>query len=523
MYNGSNFGNEKVMKIRLEQSLRQTQTLNMTQEMRLGIELLQKNMIDLREFLVNEISSNPFLEVEDWGEEYVEQQDVKDDGDNDKSSEYVDSADTKEVDFSVTGKDTDPGSMSDILASFDWSSYKDNSGNSFGDTHVRKKNDYSDSDYSFEDTLSSKDSLPNILDMQINAVEIDSNIKDIMVFMAYNIDNRGFLADSDDAIAEILDVELEQVEIAREELRSLEPEGIGCRDVKDYLKFVFCESDRIDIPIDLKEAITTFVNSEEMLAKFVKKDFASIYDGLKISKEDFIRIIKVFRKAQPYPAFGYDDFISQTVVPDMRVYLINNEIIIEMDNKFIPTVGLSQEMYDREMTREKNKESKEFMKERFRAARWILKSLSERNRTLYEVAASIFNYQRDFFEFGEDFLKPLTLKDIAEKIDKHQSTVSRLTNGKFAITPHGIYELKSFFVKKINENIPATNRHVEIKLNEIIETEERKSPFSDDDIAHMLQREGIEIARRTVAKYRAKLKIPSARERKRDYEFELGG
>jgi RNA polymerase sigma-54 factor len=166
-----------------------------------------------------------------------------------------------------------------------------------------------------------------------------------------------------------------------------------------------------------------------------------------------------------------------------------------------------------------SKKEKEFIKERYRSAEWIIRSISERDKTLYAVASSIFRFQKSFLEFVEDFLKPLTLKDVADDIEKHQSTISRLTNGKYAETPHGVYELKYFFVKRVNENAPATNKHLESRMLELVETEDKKHPLSDEDVSNLLKREGISVARRTITKYREKLKIPSARERKRRYEF----
>jgi len=506
------------VKLRLEQNLKQIQTINMTQEMRLGIELLQKNMLDLREFLIEEVASNPFLEVEDWGDDSGDEYNHISEGDSDKKTDN---------DFESEPEKTDDmkleGNFSDLIAEFDWNSYKDNSGNSFGDTHVRKKNDYDDSEFSFENVLASEVSLPEKLDVEIASRNLPEHIKEIMVYMAYNLDSMGFLRESDSDIAEMIGVSEADVTIARDAVKRLDPEGIGCESFKDYLKFMCSDPDRLNVDDDLFDLVQKFVSSDELLDMLANKDYEKLCHKLSFSRDDFVELISVIKKIPPFPSFGFDNFVAHTVAPDLRVHLINGEVVIEMEHKFIPTVKINSEAFEEQIKKIQDKDKKEFLRERYRAAKWLMDSLSERNQTLYQVASSIFNFQKSFIEFGEEFLKSLTLKDVAEDIERHQSTISRLTNGKYAATPHGIYELKYFFVKKINENLPTTNKHVETKILEIIEKEDKQNPYNDEDIAAMLSREGIDIARRTVAKYRMKMKILSARDRKRDYEFSLGG
>lgn len=509
----------------MEQSLKQTQRLehklNMTQEMRLSIELLQKNIQDLREFLIEEISANPYLEVEEWGDEYSDENVASVDGDLRKNQDTEDSADTYEDPASLKTEDS-YSNMSDILADFDWNTVKENSGNSFGDTHVRKKNDY-DSAFSFEDVVAEEKSFTQKLDIQVSSMNVSPDIKEIMIYMVYNLDEKGFLRESDEDMAETMGVDVKDVAEARENLRHIEPEGIGCRDLMDYFKLKFSNPDNFDADEDTIAKIQELATSEELLELLVKKDFDKLCKALGVVKSELLSVLSAMRCISPFPSFGYENFVQENILPDLRVYLMNNEVIIELDNKFLPTVKLNKEIFDEELKQISDKNEKEFMKERYRNAEWIVKSLSERNRTLYEVAASIFTFQRQFLEFGDDFLKSLTLKDVAGEINRHQSTVSRLTNGKYAVTPHGIYELKSFFVKKVNENVPTTNRHLESKIQEILDMEDKTMPLSDEDITRLLSKEGIDVARRTVAKYRAKMKIPSARERKRDHEFSVGG
>ncbi len=509
--------------LRQELALKQTQTLNITQEMRLRIELLQKNMLDLREMLMQETEENPFLEIEDWGDDADGADEVRTPSEV-ASDQGAAEGGTVEPERQAPLEGEDRSStMSDILAEFDWRTYQEHSGNNFGDTRVRRRNDESE-DFSFEDTLSEEEPITRRLDMQIAAAEYPEHIKEIMTYIVYNLDGRGFLRESDEEVAQDLGAVVDDVRYARRELRMVEPEGTASCDLAQYLRFMFTESSVALTDPEQYGIIGRIVESADLMDSLMKKDFDRLCRELTIGKQELGAVLAVMKKIAPYPFFGYEQFRPEHVIPDIHVYLVGGEVIIEIEKKFIPSIRLNRELYEQEIKGIKDKKKKEFMKERFRAAEWLVKSLSERNKTLYEVAASLFNFQKAFLENGEEFLKPLTLKDISEDIGRHQSTVSRLTSGKYAVTPHGIFELKAFFVKKVNdESVATTNRHLEARIKELVEVEEKDNPLSDEDITRLLSREGIEVARRTIAKYRAKLRIPSARERRRDFEFSAGG
>ncbi len=503
---------------RLELTLKQKQTLAITQEMRLRIELLQKNVLDIREMLIEQAQENPFLEIEHWGDE-AESDDAGAAGDEDqRAAEGVRPASDRQ---SPIDGDERAKTVSDILAEFDWDSYHEHSGNNFGGMRVRRLNDESD-ESSWENMFSEEEPPARRLDVQIAASEYPEPVKEIMTYMAYNLDERGFLRESDEEIAEMLDAPPAAVAAARAALQQCDPEGAGSRDLSDYLRFMF-SSRHLEGEDGVVALVRRLVQSPDLMEMIARKDFPRICRELGVEKEAMASALEIMRGVPPYPFFGYDRFRAEQVVPDLRVHLLDGEVVIEIEQRFIPSVRLDRERYEREMERMEDRKKKEFLRERYRAAEWLVKSLSERNKTLYEVAASIFKFQKDFLEHGEEFLRPLTLKDVAADINRHQSTISRLTNGKYAVTPHGIYELKYFFVKKVNDESPATatNRYLEKRVEEIIAAEDKTKPLSDEDIAHILAREGIDVARRTIAKYRAKLRIPSAQERRRDFEFSV--
>ena len=504
------------LKIQQQQNLVLKTDLRMTQQMRQSIEMLLKNQFELREMILEEVSENPFLEIEDWGDDIQEEPAVP----RVEEAEMPDPAgEDVTVPLKINDNSTD---MSSILAEFDWEQIRETSSNNFGETNLRKSNDLPD-DFNFENTVPSEESFSQSLDFQISVSSHSDELKEIMIYMAYNLDKRGFLADSDEDIAVQIAADAETVAKAREILKNFEPLGCGCRNFPEYLRFIFIEHGSVDIPDEFITSVERLFNDESMLELLVKKNFDALCGSLGITQQELTELLLFFRSgvAAPYPAFGYEQERTEYVKADLMVFMREGEPVIYIDDKMLPTVVLKTDVFEENLKNVKNRSEKHFIREKYKNAEWIIKSVSDRNRTLYQVAASIFSHQKAFLEHGDKFLKPLTLKDVSDDIGRHIATVSRLTNGKYAQTPHGIFELKYFFVKQVNDNL-TTNKRLEQKITEIIEGESRENPYSDDDIAHILSKEGIEVARRTVAKYRSKMNIPLARERKRNYQFEVG-
>ncbi len=503
------------LKMQQQQGLTLSHELKMTLQMRQSIEMLLKNQFELREMILEEVSENPFLEIEDWGGEIEEQAPV--------STE--DAAETENANQDVTEPlkiNDDATDMSSILAEFDWELLSETSSNNFGETNLRKSNDLPD-DFNFENTVPSEESFSQSLDFQISVSNYSDELKDVLIYMAYNLDAKGFLPDSDEDIAVQIASDSETVAKARKILKNFEPLGCGCRNFPEYLRFVFIEHGSLEIPDEFKDSVERLFSDEAMQELLVKKNFDALCASLNISKEKLSELLLFFRSGVvlPYPAYGYEQERTEYVKADLMVFVRDGEPVIYIDDKMLPTVVLKTDLFEENLKNVKNRDEKHFMREKYKNAEWIIKSVSDRNRTLYQVASSIFSHQKAFLEHGDKFLKPLTLKDVSDDIGRHIATVSRLTNGKYAQTPHGIFELKYFFVKQVNDNL-TTNKRLEQKIAEIIESESRENPYSDDDIAHILSKEGIEVARRTVAKYRSKMNIPLARERKRNYQFEVG-
>ena len=502
-------------KMQQQQNLVLKPELKMTVQMRQSIEMLLKNQLELREMILEEVSENPFLEVEDWGGESEEQLSAPQ---NEISAGLPESDITTPLRIGENSED-----MSSVLADFDWEQIRETSSNNFGETNLKKSNSSKD-DFSFESMVPDVESFSQSLDFQISVSNYPESLKEIMIYMAYNLDNRGFLPDCDEEIAEQISADPKDVAKAREILKSFEPNGCGCRTFPEYLRFVFLEHGKVDIPDEFLSQTERLFTDPAMQDLLVKKNFDALCTSLSISKQQLTDLLVFFRSGvvPPYPAFGYDSERTEYVKADLMVFVRDGEPIIYIDDKMLPTVVLKTDTFENDLKTVKNREERRFIKEKYKNAEWILKTVSDRNRSLYQVAASIFSHQKAFLEHGDKFLKPLTLKDVSDDIGRHIATVSRLTNGKYVQTPHGIFELKYFFVKQVNDNL-TTNKRLEQKIEEIIEKEDHENPYSDDDIAHILCKEGIDIARRTVAKYRSRMNIPLARERKRNYQFAIEG
>lgn len=507
-------------KLQQQQSLVQKQELKMTMQMRQSIEMLLKNSVELREMILEEAAENPFLEIKDWGDDIQEAPAPQRESDERYEEDAVPRNDDVTIPLQMNGSASD---MNSILADFDWEQIRETSSNSFGETSVKRSNDASD-DFNYENLVPAVESFCQSLDFQISMSNYPEEMKDILIYMAYNLDAKGFLPDSDEEIAGQIEADPLKVGEAREILKKFEPFGCGCRNLPEYLRFMFVEHKKADIPEKFVDSVIRLFTDGEMLELLVRKNFDALCGQLGIGNEDLTELLLFFRSGvvAPYPAFGYEEERTEYIKADIMVFVRDGEPVIYIDDKMLPTVVLRTEAFEDDLKNVKNRDEKHFIREKYKNAEWIIKSVSERNRTLYQVAASIFSHQKAFLEHGDKFLKPLTLKDVSDDIGRHIATVSRLTNGKYAQTPHGIFELKYFFVKQVNDNL-TTNKRLEQKICEIIEGESRENPYSDDDIAHILGKEGIDVARRTVAKYRSKLNIPLARERKKNYQFETGG
>lgn len=471
------------MKMGFELSLSQTQKLIMTPELRQAIQILQFNNVELMEYLNNQLEANPFLEVVDKKRE----SNSKDD--NEKIDAYTDSDNTKdEIDWK------------EVVEKYDDISYK----------NYENTNDY-DNRQSFESYISKKISLKEHLMLQLGMSVKTEKERKIGEFLIESLDNKGYLASTIHDISMQINENPVDVEKALHLIQGFDPVGVGARNLSECLM------------IQLKEKGIQDRNAYLIVDKYL--DDIATNKMQKISKELHIPVQRVqsicdiIKMLEPKPARGFivDSDNIRYIVPDVTIEKVDDEYIIIVNDSNFPVLSISS--YYKQMSNDINdKEANKFLSDKLNSSMWLIRSIEQRRITLYKVVESILKFQRDFFDYGDGAIKPLVLKDVAEDISVHESTVSRATNGKYVQTPRGLYELKYFFTSSVSddnggEGVSSTS--VKAQIKELIDEENPQKPLSDQKIADILENKGINISRRTVAKYRDEMMIPSSSMRRR--------
>ena len=455
------------MKLSYNLTLEQSQKLIMTPELRQAIQLLQYNSLELNDYLSRELEENPMLEME-------------------KPVLDVESVD-------IDNKDGD----------IDWKEYIEK----YDDISYKSEIDKNTKEYNLESFISYTPTLKEHLLSQLTMITIDDKDKKVAEYIINNIDDNGYLIASIEEIAAMMKVSAEKAEEALAIVQHFEPLGVGARDLKECLL------------IQVREMNNPML--ENIIANYLE-DIAG-HRIIKIAKENDLDIsfaqnlCDIVKSLEPKPGRTFKSSSDDVryIIPDATIELVDGEYIIMVNDFTGPRLNINN--FYRNMLKDGGDlKATEFLQEKFNSAMWIIKSIEQRRQTIYNVVEAILRFQSEFFKSGEKSLVPLTLKDVAEHIGVHESTVSRATNGKYVQTPRGLYELKFFFSTGLNcfeGDISSTS--VKSMIKDIVEGENSKKPLSDQKIAEILGQKGTSISRRTVAKYRDELNIPSSSMRKR--------
>ena len=482
----------------IKQTLKLTQNLMMTPQLQQAIKLLQLSRVELEDFVSSQLAENPVLEegVNESVEEKIQLE---------KNFEHLESQ----------IHDERMASAADIVdrvgndnGDIDWEAYSKYKESSppVPSTQLNKGTELPN----YENIISKDGTITDHLLVQISEIELTEEEKRLAQVIIGNIDERGYLRSGIDEMAQAEGCSEEFVEDMLDVIQRLDPPGVGARDL--------CECLLIQLRNNkLKNGIVEKIVSQH-LSELETRNFAAIAKSLGISVEVVLENVQIIGDLEPIPArqFGVD--LPEYVIPDVYVFKIGDQWLVSLNEEGIPRLRISnmyEEMLD-SLTKEKNKE-KEYIKEKMKSATWLIKSIQQRQQTIYRVMVKIVERQQDFFEKGVQFLKPMILRDVAEDIEMSESTISRVTNNKYVHTPHGIFELKYFFNSSVTciggENIASAS--VKNMISDIIKSENAKKPFADQKIVDMLEEKGIQLARRTVAKYREQLGIlPSSRRKK---------
>jgi RNA polymerase sigma-54 factor len=485
------------MAIELKQQLKLSQSLVMTPQLQQAIKLLQLSQLELVASVQQELEQNPVLEELTEGEEEPLRDNV--------AEAASETAAEQTTELEAPAQEDATAAAADKLADIDWQSYAEaypqtSYGGSGGNDEERP---------SFEATATKRETLAEHLEWQLQLSLMEPEAQLAARYVIGNLDENGYLQASAEDVARQSGAPLARVEEMIRRIQRLDPPGVAARDLRECLQL------QLDA-LKLKDPLVRKLVAEH-LDQLQKREWKSLARDTGASMEELAAAAHVIGNLEPRPgrAFGGEDPIY--IVPDIYVHKIGDDYHVVLNEDGLPKLKLNALYRDvLAKSREVSKDTREYVQERVRSAIWLIKSIHQRQRTIYKVMESIVRFQREFFERGIAHLKPLNLRDVADDIGMHESTVSRVTTNKYCHTPQGIFELKYFFNSSINrvDGDAIASESVKERIRKLIASEDARNPLSDQRIAEILKGTNIDIARRTVTKYREAMNILSSTQRR---------
>lgn len=477
----------------MRQQMKLSQQLVMTPQLQQAIKLLQLSRLELQDLVSQELEENPVLD------ETLELEEVKE-------------PDTLEVTEKETTPAEDAEDFSEVkageetLQDMDWATYLDSYNYSSGEQYY----DDDDDRPSYENLLTKKTTLFDHLLWQLKLSRVTEQEILVGSEIIGNIDEEGYLRSSLSDIALICSVEDSFVESVLAKIQEFDPIGVGARNLQECL---LLQVRQLGMEGSVVEALL-----RDHLKDLEQRKYKQIAKALGIDFNEVLASAKIIASLDPKPGRQFSQEDVHYISPDIFVYKVGEEFVVVLNDEGMPNIRINP-LYTGEgrASGADNQKAEEYINEKMRSALWLIKSIHQRQRTIYRVSKSIVKFQRNFFERGIAYLKPLVLRDIAEDIGMHESTISRVTTNKYMQTPQGLLELKFFFNSGIStaEGDAMASESVKNIIKEIVDGEDPRKPLSDQRIAEILSTQNINIARRTITKYREMLKIGSSSERKR--------
>jgi RNA polymerase sigma-54 factor len=493
------------MAFELRQELKLTQQLVMTPQLQQAIKLLQLSRLELLDTVQQEMNENPCLE------EAGEEGEGAGEGPGEEAGESGESV----------------SSDNETAEEFDWQSYIDGTASESYAPYREKEEQET-----FETAVTTKTSLADHLVWQLHLSSLSDEEIRIGSVLIGNIDHDGYLkiplgdvaqqlcgdgwvAGGETAAARTLNWVfflscLQKVEHVLKRIQEFDPLGVGARDLQECL---LVQARHLEGDHSVTEQIL-----ERHLHNLERKKYATIARDLQVSQERVVESARIIAQLEPKPGRGYGEEETQYITPDIYVYKVDDEYVVALNEDGLPKLRISS-FYRGALLKSSSEgqSTREYVQEKLKSAMWLIKSIYHRQRTIRNVMKSIIDFQRDFFDHGAGRLKPLVLRDVAESVGMHESTISRVTTNKYVHTPHGIFELKYFFNSRIQavDGESIGSESVRTKIKEILGRENSRHPYSDQQIVAMLKAENIKIARRTVAKYREAMGVLSSSKRKK--------
>jgi RNA polymerase sigma-54 factor len=504
------------LEARLVQKL--SQSLLMTPQLQQAIKLLQLGRVEYLEAIEKELLENPILEeVREDGREFNEDsaptskpetEIIQFDGSSD-NSDSNDSSDNKS-DFLSSSEQSDQISPSASEPTMDWEGFVDSFTDYQGAATPKGLIDHEDRP-SYEGSTSAQESLSEHLISQIRYADVDEKTQHIAAFIIGNLDSNGYLATEHQELANEAGCSLEELLAALDFVRSLDPAGVAAKDLKECLQ--------LQLEFAGLSGSLAFRIVESHLEKLEKRKLDVIAKIEKVTIEEVKKAVEVIRKLEPHPGRNFSEDTARYVTPDVYVQKVAGEYVLSLNEEGMPKLRVNP-YYLGLLKNEAGDaaQNKQYLQDRLKAAAWLIRSDMQRRQTILKVAESIVKFQRPFLDHGISRLRPLVLKDVADDIGMHESTVSRVTSNKYMHTSQGVFELKFFFttgIKTAGGDVSASSIRDRIKT--IIAQETQSNPVSDQEIVEILNKEKVEIARRTVAKYRETLGIQPSSQRKKAF------
>jgi RNA polymerase sigma-54 factor len=483
------------MALEMKQTVKLVQQLVITPQLQQAIRLLQLTRLELVDMISQEMKDNPLLEEIDEGEQVPEERTIA------EPEETV----PQEVEHTPEVKGE--GQTPEAINEFDWENYLENYNLT---PYQRVSGQDGEERPSFENFLVKRTTLADHLHWQLQFSHFTDEEYRVGTWIIGNLDEEGYLKVPVADIAADLSVPVETVGRTLQKIQTFDPVGIGARDLKECL---LIQLQGMTTRNPIAETIVS-----EHLALLKNRNHPALAKRLGVSIDKVNEAAFIISRLEPKPGRAFGGETAQEIIPDVYIYKVEGEYVVYLNDDEIPRLRVNN-LYRSILTNNRRvvEEDKRYIQEKLRSALWLIRSIHQRQRTIYRVAKSIVKFQKEFLDKGVQFLKPLVLRDVAEDIQMHESTISRVTNSKYAYTPQGIYELKYFF----NTGITSTqgedlaSESVKNLVREIIAKEDPKKPYSDEKLVQILKGMNINIARRTVSKYREAMKILSSNERRK--------
>ncbi len=483
------------MAIGIKQNLSQTQQLTMTPQLQQAIKLLQLTRLELEDFVTEQLAENPVLEE---GADMSKEEQRLSASEAETSAEDLHSAHINSASDNFDKIDDQKGNE------VDWSQY-----NKTAETQSKASVNHDAEAPNYENMVSNEETLTSYLMNQVGDIDFSEEEQKIARTIIGNIDEKGYFTLTVNEFSEQEKFDIDLVEGVLDTIQRLEPFGIAARDLKECLLIQVRA-------YNMKNGIIEKIISNH-LSELETRNVPAIAKALSITNEQVIENIQLIGDLDPVPARQFGSSEQIYIVPDVYIFQINNEWVVSLNEDGLPTLRVSrfyQEMLDAKQTKDADKD---YIRKKMGDAEWLISSIQRRQQTIYKVAQCILNRQKNFFEHGVSQLRPMVLRDVADDIEVSESTISRTTKNKYVHTPRGIFELKYFFNSSVSrsDGSDLASESVKRMIADLVGREDPKKPLSDQKIVDYLESKSIQLARRTVAKYREQLGIlPSSKRKK---------